>query len=83
MAKLSDVYGITKPSKRSKIVPDLRGSAGSVEVNIPEESSTPDGKRFVLFIDNATADGLEKERAKRGLRSRSETIRVLLAEALR
>ncbi len=41
------------------------------------------GIKFVLKIGKTLADQLEAMRAKRGLRSRSETIRALLAEAMK
>ena len=39
--------------------------------------------KFLMKIDKGMSDDLEAERARRGLRSRVETIRAILTEALK
>ena len=76
MAKLSDIYGITKPEKRKALV----------EVAPQVRVKSRPGVRYVpvtFSSDEELERRIDAEWHKRGLRSRSETIRVLLAEALK
>lgn len=79
MARLSDVYGITKPvEKAPKPKPAIEAVAA--EVRALEE----DGPviRLIFPAPKKMAKAIDEEWHRRKLKSRSETIRVLLREAL-
>lgn len=103
MARLSDVYGITKPAvpevekriskapagKAVAVVPKAakeRVAVARAAVAKSSEAALPkadgDQVKFLMKLSGGMAARLEGRRREMGLRSRAETIRALLAEAL-